>query len=60
MVDDPADRWSWPKLQAPLSWALGAGILIFEMLSHGRVPELIIGGFGLVGFPLVAPKRPPQ
>ena len=59
MVDDASDRatrW-WRALQAPLSWTLGAGILIAEIVRHGQDPELIIVGAGLVGLPLVAPGQ---
>lgn len=57
MVDDPTESWArwWRALQAPLSWVLGAGILIFEAYRHGQDPELIIVGAGLVGLPLVTP-----
>ena len=57
MVDDASERWTrvWRAVQAPLSWTLGAGILIFETIRHGQDPELIIVGAGLVGLPLVSP-----
>lgn len=56
-LDEPWAR-RWRSLQAPLSFALGAGILIFEMVKRGEFhPELIIVGAGLVGLPLVSPKK---
>lgn len=60
MVDELSEQWvrRWRAAQAPLSWSLGAGILIFEMVTHGAFhPELIIVGAGLVGLPLVVPGK---
>lgn len=60
MVDDTSEQWArrWRTVQAPLSFALGAGILIFEMVKRGEFhPELILVGAGLVGLPLVSPGK---
>jgi hypothetical protein len=56
VVDDTSERWTrwWRAIQAPLSWALGAGLLIFAAGHQGH-DELFIIGAGLVGLPLVAP-----
>lgn len=61
METDTTDFWSrlariWPALEKPLSWTLGAGLLIFEAVTGGTFhPELIFVGAGLVGYPLLRP-----
>lgn len=61
MENDPSGFWAgvtriWPALEKPLSWVLGAGLLIFEAVTHGTFhPELIFVGAGLVGYPLLRP-----
>jgi hypothetical protein len=47
------NRW-WRVLRDPLTWTLGAGLLIYETVArHGQDSELLVVASGLIGLPIV-------
>jgi hypothetical protein len=60
-LDDEKVRvWSllWQALRGPLSFTLGASILIYEMTIASPIEgQLLLIGAGLVGLPIFAPEK---
>ena len=62
-MDARSRRWldAWTALQGPLSFSLGAFLLVFEAIKtlsgHVIDGELVIAACGLCGLPMFAPVR---
>lgn len=53
---DRSNEWerTWKALRDPLTWSLGAGLLIYEsVIRHGTDQGLLIVIGGLLGFPVI-------
>lgn len=64
MAPDRKWPWTWKQTQAPLAFAVGVGLLIFEAYASliGRESgNLTMGAFGLLGLTgfLIDRNKPP-